>query len=1137
MELHEIYKLKSAALLHDPPDKPCLRSERRKHEDVAKDPARKVFGDEIERLLDDERIKIADKIASSFDRWPLSIFMGEKYIHNAFSENEVVLKNIVSPNMEQKLSELKNYENYIDRENNYDNYIDSLHNALNSIGDWRLKYHTFYLLYELLWIASDLPVGPAETRVPTHTVFDHNYATAAMVNWVIYKKEEDDKKDKINGLLVGLDVAGVQEFIASSRKLRDAWASSYIVSALTWYAIVELVDKLGPDIVLMPSLRINPFYLSWLESRINALEALKEARDLIRDLIYLTCKIKKMYENLDMPPYPVIPGRVTLVLPPWDFVKELLKIKAEKPEEYFKERFRKGWELLWRISEDYSDKVVKEKDIEPIWKIIAKALEYYREELSRYGFDKVTPVELRVVTVDVNADSGEEDLWRIYDNKYEELSAKMGLMKYRRKRPEVEVKLYELTEKTFNGNSLGFPKKSERGFDYCTSCGRVPAMLVIPNDDTEYKEFLKKEILENKEEIEEEYEKIRIILSPGEKLCPWCFLKRIMGIEPRILKALVMGLDERDVEKFVNDLFFIKSKTVKFSLTFPSTSDIASARLKDMMIRMLENEPERGKNFLNGLQAYLSSQLRSNYKPNPLWVFEKELVEKIEKLGLNDDYKNKNNDYKSILTTIIAMDPEELWFHSDNERKRNWNSLLSKYGLSDFVWRYYALVRADGDSIGDLLEGKLTAFLAGVLDEKIYYEKNEREKIEKAKNFLKNYIIHSCKGKYKDFISKVINCIDHIDECIDELAQLLVSDVHEINQDEARKRIKKVANKLKDVLNELRIPVTPAYHVTISSALMRAALLDIALIAEDDGFVVYAGGDDLLAFVSVDKALDIVQRTRLSWGGLEGSIGDIKLSNGFFHYKNALLPMLPSVGRSYSVYIAHYHHPLSLVLFESKGLLEDAKDKYLLTQSRFDSNILSGKDVLIITYNPRGGKESTVLPLSWHRPITYLDICDNKSCEQLSYEKLSEIASLISNAKKLLEYVDERIGSQAIVSRSFLYDFVEKDTSDLLITLTNKNALNTIKSVIRYIVLRNIKSGQGDKEKKVSEVFENVFEPLLKKDSSEGSIGLWRFKVKSESDKEHYGKPERVGRERKGEETPLIINLVDTVRLIISGMR
>lgn len=1136
MHLEELYKLKSAALLHDPPHKPYLMIKRERHEEVAIDLAWRVFGDEIARLLSDERIRIADRIAASFDRWPLSIFMGEKYIHGAFPAKELVLKNIVSPNMEQKLeseSILENYKRYIDR----------LHNALNHISDWGLKYHVFYILYELLWIASDLPLGPAETRVPTHTVFDHNYATAAMVNWVIYEK------DKINGLLVGLNVAGVQEFIASSRKLRDAWASSYIVSALTWYAIIELVDKLGPDVVLTPSLRMNPFYLSWLETRISgyARETLKEARD----LIYLTPKIREMYEKLDMPPYPVIPGRVTLVLPPWSFVKQILNIKTGTPEEYFKERFRKGWELLWRIAEGYSD-ITKEKDIEPepLWKIIAKALKYYRENLSEYGFDKTPPVELRVVSIEINADSGKEDLWRIYDNKYEELSAKIGLMKYRRKRPEVEAKLYELTARAFDGENLGFPKRSKRGFDYCTSCGRVPAMLVIPRDDKEYKEFLKKEVLENKtdEEVEEEYAHIRIILSPGEKLCPWCFLKRILGIEPRILKALVIGHDEKYIEKFVEDLFIkIKMNIAEFRLRFPSTSDIASTRLKDMMIRMLENEPERGKNFLNDLQAYSSTRSRPKYKPSLLWVFEKDLVERIKRLKLG-------NDYESTLTTIIAIDPEELWFHSDSERRGYWDSLFSKYGLSKFVWRYYALVRADGDSIGDLLEGKLTAFLAGVLDENIYYKEYEGDKIEKAKNFLKNYIICSCKGDYKDFISKVIKCIDHDHkckeepdhECKDKLAQQLVNNLPGITLDEARKRIEKVANELKRVLDELRIPVTPAYHVTISSALMRAALLDIALIAED-GFVVYAGGDDLLAFVSVDKALDIVQKTRLSWGGLEISIGDnriggIRLSNGFLTLREALLPMLPSIGRSYSIYIAHYYYPLSLVLFESKELLDDAKDKYLFTHSGSDSKqILSGKDVLIITYNPRGGKVSTMLPLSWHRPITYFDPCNHSCnytcCDQFSHEKLREIASLISNAKKLLEYVDERVGEQAIVSHSLLYDFVTKDINDLLITLTNKGTLNTIKSVIRYIVLQNIKSGQGDKEKKASEVFEKVFEPLLKIDTSEGLIGLGRFKVKRETCGKHYGKPKREGRQRMGEETPMITNLVDAVRLIRSGMR
>jgi CRISPR/Cas system-associated protein Cas10 (large subunit of type III CRISPR-Cas system) len=69
----QIYKLKIAALLHDPPDKPF---EIGRHTERAKNLAEDILGSEISNLIDNDQIKLADKIASSFDRWILSILMG-----------------------------------------------------------------------------------------------------------------------------------------------------------------------------------------------------------------------------------------------------------------------------------------------------------------------------------------------------------------------------------------------------------------------------------------------------------------------------------------------------------------------------------------------------------------------------------------------------------------------------------------------------------------------------------------------------------------------------------------------------------------------------------------------------------------------------------------------------------------------------------------------------------------------------------------------------------------------------------------------------------------------------------------------------------------------------------------------------
>jgi Predicted hydrolase of the HD superfamily (permuted catalytic motifs) len=57
------------------------------------------------------------------------------------------------------------------------------------------------------------------------------------------------------------------------------------------------------------------------------------------------------------------------------------------------------------------------------------------------------------------------------------------------------------------------------------------------------------------------------MISPGERLCPWCLVKRALGAEPRLMRTLLLG-DLCSVEKIVNE---IVSKDVKIEI--PSTND------------------------------------------------------------------------------------------------------------------------------------------------------------------------------------------------------------------------------------------------------------------------------------------------------------------------------------------------------------------------------------------------------------------------------------------------------------------------------------------------------------------------------------------------------------------------------------
>jgi len=1141
MSLEELYKLKIIALLHDPPNKPF---ELKRHREVAEEVMRDIIGSEIGKLAQGARIHLSDRIASSFDRWILSILMGDKWIPGLFGVEIVKIKNIVAPSLEEEVPR--------PNESSYMNYISELKDILSIADEWRLKYHLLYLFYEPLWILNDLPLGPADTRVPTHTVFDHDYATASIINWTF----EDSKH--VRGLLVGLDVAGVQRFVSSSRKVRDGWISSYIVSALTWYAVIELISKLGPDILLMPSPRMNVFYLYWLKHELiyrnmKSYGSLDKYLEQLETLFYVSNSVFKMYEELGIPPYPIIPGRATLILPSKDYLeKDPLNIKDLK--KYFEDRFENGWKLLWGITRKLAEKLEGE---DSIWRFIKKVFDYYDKVLKDKdrGFNNIPPLGLRIEYVEIDS-SDDENLWYLYDKKYRELVNRLSLAKYRCEYPETKLKLYGITEQLFENGALGIPKPSSRGFEYCTCCGRMPAIVVLPREserpeEDEYEILLYctvvknvdpqtcNEILKNESErkkLIDEYKEQRIniiniierfksIFSPGERLCPWCFLKRALSLEPRVLKILLIG-DESKIDDVIDGILKEKKET-----WFPSTAHIASTRLYE---KMADLEFDKLREFVQKIINLI------HYKPSPrtwTWLFMEGVYKKLdERIKSSSVTKEDVELTRTLIQALIQSDPEDHWFNPS--KRSEWSEVLRAFGLSKWCWRYYVLMRADGDSIGDLLEGKLTAFLSGRIDEHIYDKilakrYVENKEFEELGLHLGEYITSACEGDLRDFMKFCLSALQKgLDaEDIKEKGRGWVQRISEegkVSIDEAHKRISNVIDLLRGIIKVPRLIVSPSYHVAISGALMRIAMLDIAMISELDGIVVYSGGDDLMAFVPVDKALDIVYNTRRGFSG--ASIGSgirsdrskISLRHGFLKIKNANLSLLPNVGRSYCVYIVHYHYPLSVVITRSLELLEEAKSSY--TVEYFDDYLKYftrvEKDMVTIAYNPRsGGEEYTLIPLTLKRPIISLSPLNDGRCSKES--SIDAVAQSLTLVNKLFESIDERVSGEgrAKISKSLLYD--AKHFIDTLTMLIKKSKENTFKA--EEFADTSLKLLQGIIRRNINTRFKAEAENLCK-----NLLGLSKRYI-----------PLLSLIEKKNGEVlyPAILSALDSVRLIISGMR
>ncbi|MCB4205239.1 type III-B CRISPR-associated protein Cas10/Cmr2 [Deferribacterales bacterium Es71-Z0220] len=88
---------------------------------------------------------------------------------------------------------------------------------------------------------------PADTRFPDHSIWQHNALVSAIQSCFDIGGKDD------LGMLV-FSITPVQGFIAKARKLRDYWTGSILLSWLAFEGIKWVVENLGPDHILYPSL-------------------------------------------------------------------------------------------------------------------------------------------------------------------------------------------------------------------------------------------------------------------------------------------------------------------------------------------------------------------------------------------------------------------------------------------------------------------------------------------------------------------------------------------------------------------------------------------------------------------------------------------------------------------------------------------------------------------------------------------------------------------------------------------------------------------------------------------------------------------------------------------------------------------
>ncbi|BFI75771.1 type III-B CRISPR-associated protein Cas10/Cmr2 [Sulfurisphaera ohwakuensis] len=369
------------------------------------------------------------------------------------------------------------------------------------------------------------------------------------------------------------------------------------------------------------------------------------------------------------------------------------------------------------------------------------------------------------------------------------------------------------------------------------------------------------------------------------------------------------------------------------------------------------------------LHKYLEHKYKTQLIPSTIDIANiynwRDVLEKIGEIQEAEEYPKKLKLPEPLKGQDTPMARAFFYFYTVKKRLMldcmEGSSDCKKYGLPKKEEIYYAIVKGDGDYVGKKLW----------------------KGIVRGESF-------------KDYI-KIVSSVT-----IDE------------------KRIEEMENEMRSIFDvsvekgkEVQIPMTPDYLIVLSRGLMVVSLLD-ALKVSKDGFLIYAGGDDVafLSPISNLSVLKLVEETRLNYWGAnriadlsipssEGAVGFVKLGNMIFDAPIAY-------GRSYGVYITHYRDPF-FYSWEIASKLEELKDG------------VEGKDVTIIL---RGRGELNL-----------------KDVAIIRNDELDQIETLYDEIKRKKE-----------LSNSFIKDVL----GDEIIKKCDKGDCgNLLKSAIDYYVTRN----------------------------------------------------------------------------------
>jgi CRISPR-associated protein Cmr2 len=867
------------------------------------------------------------------------------------------LHNIFNPSLKIELPERINIDKVREFAQEIKKILDNLEKGDEN---YRLAYHLFYSLYELMWIRKELPPSLAETRIPTHTVFDHLYATASVVNMLW------PKGDEVGGYLVEIDIPQIQRVVNAARKAGDLWAGSWLVSMLTWLTAWPFVWKYGPDVMIKPTLRLNPTYLYTLSSKLSRQETVYQSFKSSVESFFSFWDAKSLEELMTVA---FIPGTALLLLPP-DAEKEVQNV-----ENAFREvqRVVLDWALTGAVDcNEIKDNLAHESclafrdmfgDAESTEEMFLKVASKIRESLGQELFAdlisvRVTTVNLRHVyscvkefVVDGRLPKEcegegvtEEGLRRAekFVNALKQLQKKHKKEESWKRTPRhltFDVALEALAyRKRIGGRrklvlgkswfSYGsaiplrreysryvFYRRADSGFIYCSTCGAEPAIIHLPRhaDDphaysSEAKEMLRKEFKLNDEEVKD----LVVQMRPGEALGPLCLAKRALYYRFASWYAKRQG---------------------KFRL-FDSTEDVAFAWYIERLYSETDLRGKSGDVELEAVAKYLNAK-------------RKDIAIICREVGLE---RCTAEQARQIFNRVVSKHLADATETAYAKLCEDLESCIEAVRIGDDVLHfrsYFAVVKGDGDNVGRLNRG--------LIDLNIAFLRELREAKETPEELRAVY---------------------------DELVNILT----ELQQ------------------GGLGVLVTPTYYAALSMSLMITALKDVREVTEYKGQVIYAGGDDMLALLPAETALIATRNLRDNYWGDETGFHNV----GGYPFA---APRLPGFGRSFSVRYVNIMDIMSAEIKEATKLLEEAK-KIRWNFSGFriekDAVVVSESRTKKFAVLPLTTPKQLLAPRTPHKDLSVLNVLNKLFVMRLGGALSGNLPEDYERYRKVMERVDCR---------------------------------------------------------------------------------------------------------------------------------